>query len=599
MLILSAALLSIGTGFFKDWLKIKIPKYYAFIGALLFLVGAIISYSINHGKSKNHTSSEKISKPLFDSTDRRFKILVLPFDKECDYNGAKYDIGRVISKRLENLNKQDTLNLITFYLIDSIDFSNFNSETADSIRKYHHADQIVYGSYSFKECEGNTSDKICFNYRTDSTKWRLGREMKTDYKMSNMSGLDALRNGFGQDGIDYIIYSLAGFSAMNERNFFRALKMFQRIKKYNEDAEIGISMGICYHELDDLTSSKKTLENVLKINLHHSMAWNNLGVVYSELKIYSKEKMCYEKSIRFDSTNDLAWYNLGVYYKTIKNYYLSRDYLKQSLKINPNHYLVWGNLGNVLCDLKDTSNALKCYEESLKLNPFDTVATNNIIGIFVSQNNYKKAKEFLEKLLTFNPNNGHALAMLSDISYSLNNYSKAKEYAERALKINPNDAMAWNCLGGVYFDSMFYDRARACYEKSIQNNSKNKEHWANLGNACYHLKDFACAKESFLESLKIDPEYYESLRGLGFIYFDSQEYKQAEKLFKKAIKINPLSYFAIYNLAALYSTEKNKNETLIYLKKAISADSSCKLLAIKDKDFYWLWNDKQFIEVTQ
>ena len=103
------------------------------------------------------------------------------------------------------LNDLDTLNLITHYFNDSLNFENFNEKQADSLMKYHHANQIIYGYYSLRQCEAGDSDKICFNYLTDADRWNLGKkQFKTDYVMIDMAGIDALRNGVGQEDIEYV-----------------------------------------------------------------------------------------------------------------------------------------------------------------------------------------------------------------------------------------------------------------------------------------------------------------------------------------------------------------------------------------------------------
>ena len=65
--------------------------------------------------TSNSTSIKK-SSPIFDSTDNRFKILILPFNKDCIYEGGKYDIGLVIKNRLDSLKRSDSLSINVHYL---------------------------------------------------------------------------------------------------------------------------------------------------------------------------------------------------------------------------------------------------------------------------------------------------------------------------------------------------------------------------------------------------------------------------------------------------------------------------------------------------
>jgi tetratricopeptide (TPR) repeat protein len=52
LIILGGACISIGSGLFKDWLKLKVPKRHAFIGGLIFIIGALISFVINIKKQR-------------------------------------------------------------------------------------------------------------------------------------------------------------------------------------------------------------------------------------------------------------------------------------------------------------------------------------------------------------------------------------------------------------------------------------------------------------------------------------------------------------------------------------------------------------------
>src|SRR5436190_13548522 len=48
-------------------------------------------------------STASVIQPKFDSLDKRFKILVLPFNKECEDMDGKYnEVGKVICRRLED-----------------------------------------------------------------------------------------------------------------------------------------------------------------------------------------------------------------------------------------------------------------------------------------------------------------------------------------------------------------------------------------------------------------------------------------------------------------------------------------------------------------
>ena len=127
-----------------------------FLGIFLFfLTGPLYNYAT--------TAAPHKIKLNFNPRSGNFRVLILPFDRECTYDGITADIGKIIQKRLQDLKSKDTLGIETHYLTDStLDFKDFTRKDAYELLQATHADLILYGSYSPRQCEGGISDKICF-----------------------------------------------------------------------------------------------------------------------------------------------------------------------------------------------------------------------------------------------------------------------------------------------------------------------------------------------------------------------------------------------------------------------------------------------------
>jgi tetratricopeptide (TPR) repeat protein len=484
LFLLGGYLLSIGSGIFRDWLKNKLPKFYYLFGGIATIAGgAILFYSTDQKKTEAPVISNiKTINPVFSLSDTHFKILVLPFDKEGTLEGKSYDIGAIVSRRLESINLEDSLNLVTYFLKDAIDLKNMNARIADSLMGYHHADQIIYGFYILDDCPANNSDKVCFNYRTHSTINLFRKQSKTDYNMMSFSD-SSIRNGSGQEDIDFIIYSRAAVAAMFNKNFQRAIEQFKKIKNYLDYEEIGISVAECYEELNDLNEAKSVLETVTEKHSKSSLAWNNLGVIYSRLKRKKDSKRCYEIAIKENEGYGLAWFNLGNYYYILNNFSRAIGLYENAAAKNPTNFIFWRSLGDAQYREKNYPEAMVAYQIAFGINEIDTLTLMGLSLSYLHLNNYQNAGETLERYIKLNTQNATAYANLSLVYTQLENFQKGKEFAEKALNIDKTNGAAWNSLGNFYLFTKDFMEAKKCFQEGLKHRPYDSVLQLNLAKA--------------------------------------------------------------------------------------------------------------------
>ena len=479
---------------------------YTILGALILLwIPVIFNFQ---SESKKYSKIIQ-NKPIFDLPDTSFKILILPFDKECDYQGTKYDIGKVVSKRLEILSTQDTLNLKSQYLSAFNNFNNFTPQQADSLMIFHHADLIIYGSYSLKECENGKTGKICFNYRTDTRKWNFQKKQNNSkYKTVDFQGIEAIRNGIGQEDIEYIIYYISGLSAWESNKFLKSNQLFQKIKNYPQSEIILFYLGYNYTALKQYDNAKRLYFELLKLNPKFHRAWCNLGVVYRELKEYKKAKECYQFEISYNPTYPDSWLNLGcIYLKTGDN----RD--------------------AELCFLK----AIELDTSGLTL----TKALYNLGMLYKVSGRTKDSIEMFEALIDIDSVDYEALIELLTLCKEVKDWEKSKIYTEKAIKISPKNDTLWNHLIVVYKNLKKYDKAKECAAVTLKLNPKNEKAYYNLGLIDYELKNNKKAIENYKKALELNPKYVFALVNLGVIYYESNEFIESKKYIKRAVEFNP------------------------------------------------------------
>ena len=200
------------------------------VALVLCVITFLVVYPFS--EEKVPVISEPVSEAVFDNQDERFKIMILPFDDECEYEGTMNNIGKVIELRLEELNFQDTLNLNVRYIPDFI----IKKEKKDSswnayykrIAEINNADQLIYGATREDNCSGTGLDEICINYVFSSDFYNRERGLeKTQYRFQPTTR-EAITKGKLQGDINFIVYMNALYS-QQERDFKKSMNYINRI----------------------------------------------------------------------------------------------------------------------------------------------------------------------------------------------------------------------------------------------------------------------------------------------------------------------------------------------------------------------------------
>jgi tetratricopeptide (TPR) repeat protein len=447
----------------KNWLG----SMTGILTTCLILIGGLI------GIYKVFKPSKKPG-AIFSASDIRFKVLILPFRQACTVGGITYDIGYEIRSRLEALKLTDTLNITTHYFTDSLDLRNFTSEDADSMMKYHNADQIIYGSYYLQACDGGSSDKVCFNYKTNPRKSDYREETdKVDNSLIDISGLGSIRNGTGQKDIDFIIYMVSSIAAFDDWEFSRTLRLLQKIKNFDENEDILLTMGTCYMALGDKSNARLYTEKVLKLNRNNDRAWANLGVIVSENDPASAKEY-FESAIRINPNSFLALTNFGRYYEGTKEYSKAIEYYEKALKIVPNDGAILTNLGIVYTKMHDLAKAKECFDQLALISPNEIMTWVSFGDYYAMSMDFSNADKCFKKARNINSKNDVAHFWIGFYYFNRSEFEIAKESFEKAVKLKPDISVYWAALGKVYLSLGNQDKAKECYEKARELNSSIK-----------------------------------------------------------------------------------------------------------------------------
>lgn len=527
----------------------------------------------------------------FTENDQNFKIIILPFKQLCEGNG--YDAGYAIKERLNGIIHKDSLKVKTFYW-DNFDVQGFNDYKAEELRKYHHADMIIYGMYQGGGCsaEGN---QICLNFLTDK-KWNLGEAgIDIDKDTYQRGGLDELKKGKIQEKVENIaifVSVLAQVKTIDHRQYLLKLQSLLQEK------EVGVIKGYVYAELaakfgeegkseEALLNFQKALDVYEKAKDEYRIAiiyrmignyYNSIGEVTKALNFHEKsyqiyKKLCETKPIDIDFKNSLAssCQSLGLVYSELYTLDKSLEFFKAAHKISYELYSTDSSnikfsdnlatsckyLGIIYDELKNSDKSFQFDQESHRLRQ----------KLYQSNPNHLDLKDRLAK----------SYISMGDV-YKLNNSNLALELYEKSLKLSrelfiayPENmnfkhtfSMSNKGLGDAYFTLKKLDKALEFFkisEKIAQElyniNSQNVGIKANLAGIYESLGD--CYSE--LDSLKQGIVYYEKA-----VIF----YEEFCMVYSKQVEFKDKLSYCYNRLSAIYTEANNLNKGLEFCKKCNS-----------------------------
>ncbi|HMU45905.1 MAG TPA: tetratricopeptide repeat protein [Chitinophagaceae bacterium] len=521
---------------------------------VLPLIGVLICLWVPLILNSKKTSNKKLQIsnipetiiPAFDLHDNRFKILILPFRSECEYMGAKYDVGYVISKRLASLNVDDTLGIVVKFLGNEFEVSDFSNSSADTLMKFHNASQVIYGSYSLKECENDGKGRICYNYRTDPMQFYLygDKQDDTSYHMSEISGLYDIRNGSGQEEIENIIYGFGAFSAFARMNWLKAIRLISKIDNISKYGSFYYLNTYCQFELGNYSESKKLSLRKVEENPSDYVYYNVLGLSCLNLNERKNALEYFSKAIKLNKEYIYSWINLGYYYLRLNNFDSARKCFDVAISIDPKSPIVWRGIGKFYFNNLDYKNAKDCYEKSLNFDSTEDIATMSDLALtYVYLKDTSYAISCLERILKIDSNDYWSLSTIGGLYLNKKEYGKAKSYLERAIKINPNDDETFSKLGAVFQKMEMYKDAVNYFQKSLLLNTNNYNANSNLGK-CYFISG-------------------DTMKAINFCLSVLQKFPHDDRILSGTY----------YNLG-IFNVHISKEKSLSYFKLAIKKDPS-------------------------
>ena len=362
---------------------------------------------------------------FFRANDKDFKVLVLPFKQICIQNGKNYDAGFVVTERLNDIINKEKLKIKTYYWAD-YDFKSFNDETAKSLRKYHHADMIVFGAYQTDACSGDGS-QVCINYITDE-KWNVGESgmnLNRDYQKG---GIDELKTGKLLEKVENIATFISLIAQVKSVDHSVYL---ERLNKTLNDGDFSkSSQAAIYIEIADKLREEGKLQELL-------IQYDKALKIYLANKDKPNIAKCYD---RLGSTYT-ALGNLDKALRFYEDYYKLRKKLYEAYPDNVSFKnglaLSYGKLGETHTVLGNLDKALRFYEDYYKL-------TKELYEAYPNHVSFKNSLAISYSKL------GETHTGLGNLDKSLRFYEDYYKLTKELYEAYPNNVDFKNDLGNSY-----------------------------------------------------------------------------------------------------------------------------------------------------
>lgn len=443
------------------WNKWQPNARIGYIGAILVVLTTIVGITtgiLSLGKKIIEIRPEQIF-----HEESSFKILIIPLEES--YGTGGLNVGSVLKDRLDEIKRQDSLNIEVFYLEKFVPSGNFNEDSAIALMENYGSNMVIFGNYFFKKQLGE-NDEVSLNYYTNSEFINLN---SFSYDPINTSDTD-LRKGHLQEEIDYCIYYFTAASMFHLKDYERCIAYLNKIEIDNFKTSTYLLKIASFSYLSKI-DSVRFYSNLFVKNFPEE-AYSYLTILMSSL--ISPDSIDYElyinKILTLKKWNSVEFNILLVsFYLAMEDSINAMQLLNQLILNNPknsNYYKLRASLNSVNeimrdCVLNDLEMAIKYDSTGLS---YCTRAE-----YYRDIDSIQKAIEDFTKCIEYGYGT-YSLLERAKLYYKIIEYKKALKDINKFLKKDnlPGDALI----------EAYYLRADI-YEK-FENDVKVRKDWEKI-----------------------------------------------------------------------------------------------------------------------
>lgn len=372
------------------------------------------------------------------------------------------------------------------------------------------------------------------------------------------------------------------------------------IKKYPQDHNAYVELGVVYYKLFQYDNAYKTLLQIPEKE-RVSSVYLYMGICLEKMKRYGEAEKYFKRLLRDFPDDKNALHHLGIIAEARGQYALARKYYTQILELDDSNY---DYLLRLISIAFKEGNHQKAFEIAKKHFNFDFIVSAssmliqegrvdlaeellNNLGtmensprellylhgalIYEAGQDKNRALDYLTQLTEDDEHYKNALEIITYIYLEQNEFETALEYIKKLQDLAP-DTKNYKVL--EYQTYMFQEKYEQAYEalyaflKEYPEDIPAKYRFAYT---CFHLDEKEKAMQIMLEILELDPNNYEALNFVGYSLVEqNKDLKRAEEYLLKADSLHPKQGYINDSLAWLYYMKGDYKSALDYIEKAVS-----------------------------
>ncbi|MBW7857259.1 MAG: tetratricopeptide repeat protein [Leptonema sp. (in: Bacteria)] len=468
--------------------------------------------------------------------------------------------------------------------------------------------------------ETKSSDAKHTEYQGDPTKVAKVRSLleqgnlalvKHDSKTAKSKAESA--NAIFETFDGYYLLGMAQRDLQNPDDALQALLHAEQIQPENE--QLLLTLGLLYGSQDELDTSLKYFDRLLKLKPEDPVYNYRAGVISKEQKNYDRA-LAYLQKADVDSfeNRDQALLQLGDVCLELRRFDEADTYFQRARAANPKmkdalqgsddsqtaRYL---DQGNEFFKKKDYVKAEAAYREAAQLSPKSSAPLVQLALVYLARGDLAHGRSNLEQALKLSSNNNEARILLASTARRQADYDRSKQLIDEGLKQNPNDPELLNQLGLHYAAQQEREKSAITFERLLSKNEKYTPARKNLlvqyiemgrfGDARHHLSilkkqepssaqewkeaetrisihellerghslfqkgQYRKAEVDYNRALNLKKDYIPTLIALGKVRSLNSNYRGSEIAYKAVLNIEPENPQALEGLLSLYQKTKN------------------------------------------
>ncbi|OQA90483.1 MAG: TPR repeat-containing protein YrrB [Elusimicrobia bacterium ADurb.Bin231] len=222
------------------------------------------------------------------------------------------------------------------------------------------------------------------------------------------------------------------------------------------DTETCNNRGVSYLNNRQFDKAIKEFNKAVKFNDQYAPGYFNLGVCYEALERYDDALVNYEKAYNLDKSQPISKMRMDVIYH------------RKAVKSNPRNVDAYLRLGGVLKALNELDEAISAFEEAIKLKP-DMLYPYLGLGMsFHSKGWYDKALEIYKIALQKDPSFADVYGNMGVTYFELAKYDEGIEVCKKALELDPRNPVFHFNLGSCYEGKGMIAQAKDEYKRALE-----------------------------------------------------------------------------------------------------------------------------------